>query len=172
MALSEEQTKTLERKVRERAKEIVGLRNTVDALNREPLDADGAVARERAGAGEDEVSDTGEAGEGLGFGSAGGGEVGPLAVSAGGGGASVARRPSASPVDGGWGTGSFLSSPSDGEPTRGAQPPAWMSETRRLTATVAAVPRIFTALLNCIRPVLGRPGAFLYSPRRPSIPAC
>jgi len=27
-----------------------------------------------------------------------------------------------------------------------------MSQTRRLTATVAAVPRIFTALLNCIRP--------------------
>ena len=64
----------------------------------------------------------------------------------------MARRLSASTVDGVWGTGSFLTSPFDVEPPRGAQPPAWMSQTRRLTATVAAVPRIFTALPNCIRP--------------------
>ena len=80
----------------------------------------------------------------------------------------MARLPSASPVDGGWGTGSFLTGPSDGEPTRGAQPPAWMSQTRRLTATVAAVPRIFTALPNRIRPS----GCLLVFTTRASIPAC
>ena len=57
------------------------------------LDADGAVAREGAGAGEDEVADAGEAGEGLAAAAAGDGEAGDLGDAAGdeGGGGVVAE---------------------------------------------------------------------------------
>ena len=50
---------------------------------RAELDADGAVAREIAGAGEDEVADAGEAGEGLAAASAGDGEARDLGDAAG-----------------------------------------------------------------------------------------
>ena len=57
------------------------------------LDADGAVAREAAGAGEDEVADAGEAGQGFAAAAAGHGEAGDLGDAAGdeGGGGVVAE---------------------------------------------------------------------------------
>src|SRR5205814_4551918 len=57
------------------------------------FNADGAVAGERAGAGEDEVADTGEAGEGLAAASAGHGKTRHLSYASGdeGGGGVVAE---------------------------------------------------------------------------------
>jgi hypothetical protein len=64
--------------------------------------SDGAVAAERAGAGEDEVADTGEAGEGFALAAAGDGEAGDFGDAAGdeGGGGVVAEADAGSDAGG------------------------------------------------------------------------